>query len=84
MLFRSIDIYHFDVYRIFDADEMLEIGFDDYLNGTGICIVEWATQVMDLLPEKRIWITLTHMESGGRLLVVDGLDAEGEDACIIK
>ena len=38
----------------------------------------------DLLPEKRIWITLTHMESGGRLLVVDGLDAEGEDACIIK
>lgn len=81
---QTIDIYHFDVYRIFDADEMLEIGFDDYLNGTGICIVEWATQVMDLLPEKRIWITLTHMESGGRLLVVDGLDAEGEDACIIK
>lgn len=81
---QTIDIYHFDVYRIFDADEMLEIGFDDYLNGTGICIVEWATQVLDFIPEKRIWITLTHMASGGRLLVVDGLDAEGEELCIIK
>lgn len=73
-----IEIFHFDVYRIFDADEMFEIGFDDYINGTGISIVEWATQVLDLLPEKRIWITLTHTESGGRHLVVDGLEDKGE------
>lgn len=53
-----IPFYHFDVYRIADPDEMDEIGFDDYLYGDGLCMIEWAGQVRELLPEKMTWITI--------------------------
>ena len=67
-----IEIHHFDVYRIFDADEMLEIGFDDFLYGDGLCIVEWANQVMDLIPENSIWITLKLTLENKRVLTIVG------------
>ena len=51
-------LYHFDVYRIDDPDEMLEIGFDDYLFGNGVCIIEWAQRIKELLPENVVRITI--------------------------
>ena len=50
--------YHFDVYRIGDIEEMEEIGYDDYFFGEGICLIEWAELIRDILPEKRIEITI--------------------------
>lgn len=46
-----LPFYHFDVYRISDPEEMDEIGFDDYLYGQGVCLIEWANLIKDLLPE---------------------------------
>ncbi len=46
-----IPFYHFDVYRIGDISEMDEIGYEDYFFGDGICIVEWANLIEELLPE---------------------------------
>jgi tRNA threonylcarbamoyladenosine biosynthesis protein TsaE len=43
--------YHFDVYRIADIDEMEEIGFDDYVFGEGVCLIEWANLIEEILPE---------------------------------
>ena len=51
-----IPLYHFDVYRAHDADELFEIGFLEYLDGDGLCLVEWADLVEDLLPEDATWI----------------------------
>ncbi len=48
-----IPLYHFDVYRIADPEEMEEIGWDDYIEGEGVCLVEWAGIIEELLPEKR-------------------------------
>jgi tRNA threonylcarbamoyladenosine biosynthesis protein TsaE len=45
--------YHFDVYRITDVEEMEEIGFEDYLDGRGVCLIEWAEQIAEILPKKR-------------------------------
>ena len=45
--------YHFDVYRIGDIEEMEEIGYDDYFYGNGICLIEWANLIEEILPEKR-------------------------------
>lgn len=67
-----VEIHHFDVYRIFDADEMLEIGFDDFLYGDGICIVEWANQVEDMIPKGSIWIELSLGLDGKRVLTMTG------------
>ena len=54
----SIPLYHFDVYRIEDPEEMYEIGFDDYLYGDGVCLIEWAKRVTELLPDGVLRITI--------------------------
>lgn len=53
-----LPFYHFDVYRIGDIEEMEEIGYDDYFFGEGICLIEWAELIRDILPEKRIEVTI--------------------------
>lgn len=50
--------YHFDVYRIGDIEEMDEIGYEEYFYGQGVCLVEWANLIEELLPEERIEITI--------------------------
>ncbi|MCD7867966.1 MAG: tRNA (adenosine(37)-N6)-threonylcarbamoyltransferase complex ATPase subunit type 1 TsaE [Clostridiales bacterium] len=53
-----LPLYHFDVYRIEDIEEMEEIGYDDYFFGEGICLIEWAGRIWDILPEKRTEIRI--------------------------
>ena len=50
--------YHFDVYRIGDIEEMDEIGYEDYFYGEGVCMVEWANLIEEILPEHRWDITI--------------------------
>lgn len=53
-----LPFYHFDVYRIGDISEMDEIGFEDYVYGEGISLIEWANLIEELLPKERIVITI--------------------------
>ena len=53
-----LPLYHFDVYRIEDIDEMDEIGYEDYFFGQGVCLVEWSSQIEELIPESAVKITL--------------------------
>lgn len=53
-----LPFYHFDVYRIADPEEMYEVGFEDYINGEGVCFIEWANLIDDLIPEDAVWITI--------------------------
>ena len=47
-----LPLYHFDVYRIGDVEEMDEIGYEDYFYGDGVCLIEWANLIEEILPEK--------------------------------
>ena len=51
-------LYHFDVYRIEEPEEMEEIGFDEYIEGDGVCLIEWAGRIADILPENIIVIRI--------------------------
>jgi len=53
-----VPFYHFDVYRIADSEEMFEIGFEEYLYGEGIVVIEWADIIKDILPEEVIQVTI--------------------------
>lgn len=53
-----LPFYHFDVYRIGDTEEMDEIGFEDYVFGEGVSLIEWANLIEEILPEKRTEITI--------------------------
>lgn len=54
----KIPLYHFDVYRIAEPEEMFEIGFDEYLYGSGIVVIEWADLIRDILPEEYIRVDI--------------------------
>lgn len=47
-----LPLYHFDVYRIGDVEEMDEIGYEDYFYGEGVCLIEWANLIGEILPER--------------------------------
>ena len=56
-----IPLYHFDVYRISDSDEMYEIGYDEYINSDGVCVIEWAELIEDILPDGIIKVTINKL-----------------------
>lgn len=53
-----LPLYHFDVYRIADVEEMDEIGYEDYFYGNGVCLIEWAGLIKEILPEETISVTI--------------------------
>ena len=61
-------VYHFDLYRLRNADEFLSMGFDEMLWSDGICCVEWSERISELLPPGSIKITLQHAGEDKRLL----------------
>ncbi len=60
-----LPLYHFDVYRIADPDEMYEIGYDDYIDSDGVCVVEWAELIEDLFPDRYYKLTILKDEDKG-------------------
>lgn len=72
-----LPFYHFDVYRIGDIEEMEEIGYDDYFFGEGICLIEWAELIEEILPEKMISVTIEKDPSKDfdyRKITIEGLE----------
>ena len=60
-----IPFYHFDVYRIGDSEEMFEIGYDEYVSGDGVCLIEWADMIEDILPKTYIKVMISKDLSQG-------------------
>jgi tRNA threonylcarbamoyladenosine biosynthesis protein TsaE len=53
-----IPIYHIDLYRLQRREEILDLGLEEYLEGNGICVIEWADRMLDLLPENSTQIQI--------------------------
>ncbi|GER89399.1 tRNA (adenosine(37)-N6)-threonylcarbamoyltransferase complex ATPase subunit type 1 TsaE [Dictyobacter vulcani] len=71
-------LYHFDLYRLDDPDEIVDLGFEDYFYGSGVCVVEWAGNADELWPADRLYIRLSTVdETKRRLLFV----ATGQRYC---
>lgn len=70
----KLPLYHFDVYRIGDVEEMYEIGYEEYFFGKGVCIVEWADLIEEIMPEDGILIEIEcgEEETQRRYVVRDG------------
>lgn len=65
----KMPLYHFDVYRIGSSDEMYDIGFDEYINGDGVCIIEWANLIEDILPDEYLHIEMNYKENGREMIL---------------
>lgn len=74
-----LPFYHFDVYRIEEIEEMEEIGYEDCFYGEGVCLIEWANLIEELLPENLCRITIEkNMEKGFdyRKITIEGLEVQ--------
>lgn len=72
-----LPFYHFDVYRIGDIEEMEEIGYDGYFFGEGICLIEWAQLIEEILPENVISVTIEKdpaKDFDYRKITIEGLE----------
>ena len=74
-----LPLYHFDVYRIGDPEEMEEIGYDDYFFGGGVCLIEWAELIRELLPDHVIAVKIEKNLDKGfdyRMIQIEGMDED--------
>jgi tRNA threonylcarbamoyladenosine biosynthesis protein TsaE len=55
-----IPLYHFDVYRLNSEEEMYELGYEEYFFGKGVCVVEWADKILELIPQDSIIIRIEY------------------------
>ncbi|WP_249322843.1 tRNA (adenosine(37)-N6)-threonylcarbamoyltransferase complex ATPase subunit type 1 TsaE [Wansuia hejianensis] len=78
-----IPVYHFDVYRLENVDELYDLGFDEYFFGNGVCIIEWAEKINKMIPKEKIVINIQKGNNENeRILHIDGYGKSYED--IIK
>lgn len=75
-LYGKRDLFHFDMYRLGSADELFDIGWEDYLDRGGVCAVEWSERVEDALPEDTVWVRIRRSPENDdwRIISMEGVD----------
>ena len=70
-------LFHFDMYRLPDADALFDIGWEDYLDRGGVCAVEWSEQVAEALPPEAVRVTIARCpdHEDWRSITIEGADA---------
>lgn len=68
------DLFHFDMYRLGSADELFDIGWEDYLNRGGVCAVEWSENVPEAFDGSEIRVTITKNSDTERKIVIEGVE----------
>lgn len=74
--FGRIPVYHFDTYRLRDATAFADLGAEEYFYGDGICFVEWADRVSEMLPSDRLQIDITVTGSSSREIRIRSLGSK--------
>ncbi|HRS83766.1 MAG TPA: tRNA (adenosine(37)-N6)-threonylcarbamoyltransferase complex ATPase subunit type 1 TsaE [Smithellaceae bacterium] len=65
-------LFHCDVYRLNQAAELEDLGFDEYLSGKGVTAVEWAEKIPDALPPDAVWVSFTYEDENRRKIRISG------------
>lgn len=68
------ELFHFDMYRLGGADELFDIGWEDYLSREGVCAVEWSENVPEAFDGTEIRVTIEKTPDGARKITVEGVE----------
>ena len=68
-----IPLYHMDLYRLSGEDEFMDLGFEEYIYGGGLTVIEWPDRLGSLLPESRLHLVLTIIDDNARIIEVSAL-----------
>ena len=75
-----LPLFHFDMYRLRDADDLFDIGWEDFLRRGGICAVEWSENIRDALDEDTLWVDIRRgVTDGQRIITLHGPGLDGWD-----
>jgi len=80
----EMKLNHFDVYRISEAEEIYEIGFEDYLHNGGLTIIEWANLIESELPKEYIKIELSHLDEFSRIVKINFIGNPKKEEVLLK
>jgi len=64
--------YHFDVYRLNEIDELVDLGYDEYMSAKGVIAIEWAEKIKNALPEDTISVNFTYIDENKRIIRISG------------
>ena len=78
----KLPMYHFDAYRLSSAEELEGIGYEEYMYSNGVCLIEWADKVEDIMPPDAVWIEMAYTGSDNeRLIQMRGREVEWSLQC---
>ena len=70
-------LFHFDMYRLGNSDELFDIGWEDYLTRGGVCAVEWSERVDDAMPADTLWVDIARgTDESDRIITISGGEAQ--------
>lgn len=72
-------VYHFDFYRLTCADDIAELGFEEYFYGDGVCVVEWSERLAELLPADALTVLFEYAGEEQRLVTITGSGQKSDD-----
>ena len=75
----DMPLYHMDVYRLDEDSD--DIGIEEYFNKKGVCIIEWADNIKDILPKERLEIKFKVVEENKRVLIINAYGKQYEELC---
>ena len=71
-----LKICHFDMYRITGADELYDIGWEEYISSGAVCVVEWSENIENILPDNAIRVKITPVSENERIIEISGTDMD--------
>jgi len=82
---RQMNLYHLDVYRLKGCADLAEMGYDEYLYGGGVMVIEWAEKVLEAVPDDALFVTMTYLDENQRKIELSGcLDRIGSYGRVFK
>lgn len=66
-----VKIYHFDLYRIYDADDLVSVGYDDYIADEAFCICEWSERIPEEIPDGAIFVSIGRVSENDEARVIE-------------
>lgn len=75
----KVPLFHFDLYRLAGEQDSVDLGFEDYFYGSGVCIVEWAERLGDLIPPERLSMTFEYMDEQARSITFEPYGSRYEE-----
>ena len=77
-----VKIYHFDLYRISDADDLVSVGYDDYVADEAYVICEWSERIPEEIPEGAVYVTISRVAGNDEARKIEIIGDIDEDTCI--